>query len=147
VAFLRLEYAVTAFDASAEMARRASAIDGIPGLVLRFQDIEWREQYDAIWACASLLHVRLAEIDDVLARLTRALRPGGVWYMSFKQGHGEEVRGGRLFNDYTEQELRDLVARHRAVCMLQLWETRDLRPCRSGELWVNALIQRCLSTG
>jgi SAM-dependent methyltransferase len=145
VAFLRMGYAVTAFDASAEMARRASAAACIPVSVLRFQDLECREQFDAIWACASLLHVRRAEIDDVLGRLTRALRPGGVWYMSFKTGHGEEMQGGRLFNDYTDLELRDLVARHRALCMLQLWETTDLRPDRDKELWLNVLVRRCLS--
>jgi hypothetical protein len=53
---------------------------------MRFNDVSWRNQFDGIWACASLLHVPAASFPDVASRLVGALRPGGAWYMSFKLG-------------------------------------------------------------
>jgi hypothetical protein len=103
--------------------------------------MDCRSEYAGIWACASGLHVPRAEIDDVFARLAVALRPGGVWYMSFKRGAGEEWRGGRLFNSYTAEGLEALIRRHPALSLIRIWPTADLRPGRTDEVWLNALVR------
>ncbi len=72
---------------------------------MRFEDVAWREEFDGISACASLLHVPTADFPGVAARLASALRPRGAWYMSFKLGEGEQVVGGRTFADHTEETL------------------------------------------
>jgi SAM-dependent methyltransferase len=136
--FLRRGYAVTAIDASAGLARVAVA----PVTVLRFEGMDWEGRFDGVWACASLLHVRRAEIDGVLGRFTKALRPAGVWYMSFKLGEAEEVREGRLFSDYTERSLRELVGRHPLLEFVRVWVTDDVRPGQSGQRWLNALVRK-----
>jgi SAM-dependent methyltransferase len=142
LAFQRRGFRVTAIDASGEMARLASEQTGQAVAVLRVQDLSYQNQFDGIWACASLLHVPSGEMDDVFARLTRALRPGGIWYMSFKLGESEEVRGGRLFNDYTEARLRQVVERHPLLALVQVWLTGDVRPGQTGRRWVNALVRK-----
>jgi len=43
----------------------------------------WREEFDGVWTCASLLHVPATELPRLLRRLQAALRPGGLIYMSF----------------------------------------------------------------
>jgi SAM-dependent methyltransferase len=136
--FLRRGYTVTAIDASAGLARVAVA----PVTVLRFEDMDWEGRFDGVWACASLLHVRRTEIDGVFARFSRALWPGGVWYMSFKPGEAEEVRGGRLFSDYTEESLRELVGRHPLLEFVRVWVTGDVRPGQAGQRWLNALVRK-----
>jgi SAM-dependent methyltransferase len=146
-AFLRMGYRVTAFDASPEMTRRASAATGLLVQVRRFQDLECRAEYDGIWACAAVLHVPRGEIDDVFAQLAGALRPGGVWYMSFKRGAGEEWRGGRLFNSYTVEGLEGLIRRHPVLSLIRSWETADLRAERAEEVWLNALVRRVVDGG
>jgi SAM-dependent methyltransferase len=46
--------------------------------------------FDGIWACASLLHLRRAELPAILTGLSRLLRcPGGVLYVALKGGQGE----------------------------------------------------------
>lgn len=45
--------------------------------------------YDGVWANASLLHVRRADLPPVLARLAAVTRPGGVLRISLKEGDGE----------------------------------------------------------
>ena len=85
-AFLDRGYEVTAFDASAALVEKASALLGRPVRRLTFQEMDYTEAFEGVWACASLLHVPRAEFDAVLARLARALVPGGVAFLSFKYG-------------------------------------------------------------
>src|SRR5262245_25549836 len=140
--FRRRGYRVTAFDASPEMARMAPERTGEPVAVLRFQELTYQEQFDGVWACASLVHVPRVAMDEVFCRLTRALRAGGAWYMSFKRGEGEEMRDGRLFNDSTDSSFAELLKRYPRLVLLRTWQTEDLRPERCGQYWLNALVQK-----
>ncbi len=88
------------------------ATDGIPAMVAKanerhdvnarlmpFNQLKARGEYDAIWAHACLLHCPRAELPDVLARVHRALSPGGYHYASYKLGEGEgRDLLGRLHN-------------------------------------------------
>ena len=82
--FLDRGYRVTAFDASHELARLAEEHTGLQVQVRSFIDVKEQACYDGIWACASLLHVEKAELPAALACLWNALKPGGVFYLSFK---------------------------------------------------------------
>jgi len=141
-AFLKRGYRVTAFDASAEMAQLASAYAGVGVAVGALQDLAFENAFDGIWACASLLHLPRAEMGDVVRRFTRALRPCGVWYLSFKRGEAEEIRGGRFYSDYTVERLAELLARHHDLVVVRSWQTSDMRAGREGEVWVNALVRK-----
>ena len=140
--FAELGYDVEAFDASEEMVRLARAHTGLPVAVRRLQDLDVRERYDGLWCCAAALHVPSAQLDGVLARLHTALRPGGVCYLSFKEGQGEREEGARTFTDQTEAELRDRLARIGGIEVVRVWGTHDVRPGRENERWVNCLSRR-----
>jgi SAM-dependent methyltransferase len=141
-AFQRLGYAVTAFEASPALARLASDYCGLPVEVRRFQDVEWQDRFDGIWACASLLHVPMAELPEVLGRLGRALKSDGVLYVSFKYGAGEREHGGRRFTDLDEEGLAGLVEAVPARVVRETWVTGDRREGREGERWLNAVVAR-----
>lgn len=140
-AFAESGLQVTAFDASAELARLASAHCGFEVAVRRFEEVDEVEAFDGIWCCASLLHLPLAAMPATLDRLWRALRPGGTLYLSFKHGSGERVHGARRFTDADEATLRQWLERWPDVQWLDLWLTDDQRPDRS-ERWTNALATR-----
>ncbi|MFK0273287.1 class I SAM-dependent methyltransferase [Ensifer sp. NPDC090286] len=90
---------VSACDGSAELAREAEARIGCKVEVIAFQEIVWEDRFDGIWAEASLLHVPRTELADVLTRVRRALKPGGMLQASFKAGETEgHDRFGRYFN-------------------------------------------------
>lgn len=139
--FLQRGYRVSAFDASPALARLASEHLGQPVAVRRFSELEEEALYDGIWACASLLHVAPDEMPDVLARLWRALKPGGVFYCSFKLGQGEREQQGRHFTDADEARLGAWLETLDAVADIQCWCSADRRPERS-EQWLNGLIRR-----
>jgi hypothetical protein len=71
-AFAEAGFRVTAFDASAELARLASAHCGFAVAERRFEDVDEVAQFDGIWCCASLLHVPLAAVPDPGAAVDRA---------------------------------------------------------------------------
>ena len=56
-AFLNAGFKVTAFDASKKMVDCATELSGLSVLHMAFEDVNWTEKFDGIWACASLLHV------------------------------------------------------------------------------------------
>ena len=81
--------------------------------------------FDGIWACASLLHVPSDEMDGILEKVTAALKPGGYLYMSFQYGDGEEIRGHRLYHDYTEKSLSRLMKHQSELHAVKIWSTVD----------------------
>lgn len=140
-AFFKKEgYAVTAIDASAALCKLASKHIGQDVHCLRFDEIEWVGAFDAVWACASLLHVQHSNLSSTLVRLFRALKPGGVVYCSFKYGDGERERGGRWFTDLDETRLGEVISETGVPVELEMWVTNDQRQDRD-EKWLNALIR------
>jgi len=142
-AFQRAGYEVTAFDGSAAMVKLTAELTGLPVLHMLFTDVGWEARFDGVWACASLLHVPRPELPNVLRRLVRALKPGGVLFASFKLGTEERQANGRYFNDLTAQTLAPLIA---AAGLERIDEriTSDGRPGREHEQWVSALARRPL---
>lgn len=140
-AFAGMGYRVEAFDASAQMVALATEFSGLAIQEMHFEQLEAVARYDGIWCCASLLHVRQAELPEVMRRLARALKPGGVWYVSFKYGDGERVQEGRHFTDLNEATLERLVASLDGIIIASTWQTADKRPDRH-ETWLNALLRK-----
>ena len=138
LAFLHAGYTVDAFDASEEICRLASENVGFPVRCQRFEDLTGTDCYDGIWACASLLHVRKKDLPNVMQRLCKILRPGGVFYASFKKGTGERVKDGRFFCDMTQEGCRKLLE-DSGFIVLELFDSGDVREGREGELWVNVI--------
>jgi SAM-dependent methyltransferase len=139
--FLARGYQVAAIDASSKMVAHAQRI-GIPASCMRFQEMRFERVFEGIWACASLLHVPTVEMVDVLDRFRCALEPGGVMYVSFKLGAGERVENGRLFNDYDEPRLLNLLTRHGGFDVLSIWRSLDVRTHDAPPNWINALVRR-----
>lgn len=140
-AFLELGFRVRAFDASAELVRMAAVHTGQAVQHRRFEDVDERDCYDGVWACASLLHVPEPDIPSALGRLWAALKPDGVFYASFKLGEGERIHAGRHFTDATEARMRAWLDSLPDVADVECWTTPDRRPGRD-ETWLNVLVRR-----
>lgn len=144
-AFLQRGYVVSAFDGSPQMARIASAYTGQKCHVLRFQEIEFREEFDGVWACASLLHVPKCEMEDVLHRVVTALKPGGTMYVCFVEGEGEHISAdGRLYNSYTAESLRALLQGTPTIREIMCWKSEDISSSARREPWLNFLLKKAV---
>jgi SAM-dependent methyltransferase len=120
---------------STELTRE---VGGKPTRLMRFEALEDVAQYDGIWACASLLHVQEMMMKDVMRRMVRALKPGGVLFASFKHGDGEMERKGRTFTMVSEETLRGYMA-GLPVEEVKVWMTQDVRDGREREKWVSGI--------
>ena len=140
-AFHEMGYQVDAFDASSAMVELARQHTGLPVQLMTFSEIDGKAQYDGIWCCASLLHVPSSELPAVMQKIADALKPGGIWYVSFKYGNGERVQGERRFTDLNEEGLRMGISNITDVSITSLWVTKDYRQERS-ERWLNGILHK-----
>lgn len=141
LAFKQASYTVTAFDACLPMVQIASENLGQPVLHMRFEDVRFQEAFDGIWACASLLHVAKDSLQQVLTQLKAALKPGGALYVSFKYGDKERIKNdGRYFVDLNESAFHALLAQCPGLTIEEEWVTRDNRPERASENWLNVIL-------
>ena len=140
--FLEEGYRVDAIDGSEELCRIASDYTGIQVRHMLFQDLDAVEQYDGIWACSSILHLKKEELRAVLLKMMTALKSTGYIYTSFKYGTFEGYRKQRYFTDFTEKTISDLLKSFPQLEIRQLWISRDVRPDREEEKWLNILLQK-----
>jgi SAM-dependent methyltransferase len=90
---------VTPTDGSPGLTAEAERRLKRPVRLMRFEELDARAAYDAVWANACLLHVPEAALPDVLGRIWRALKAGGTFYASYKAGDGGDRDAlGRYYN-------------------------------------------------
>ena len=140
--FLDEGYEVTAIDASEKLVELSSNLIGQQVLHMRFEDINFKEEFAGIWACASLLHISRTEIESVLNKFIKALVRDGVIYLSFKYGDQEIYRNGRLFNYYDYNSFMKLKSQFDQLKVLKTWKTADAREERNDEYWFNVLLNK-----
>ena len=98
-------FAITPTDGSPAIAAKATALLGIPVRVMRFDELAEDQAFDAVWANASLLHVPRESLTGILHKIRQALRPGGLFFASYKSGGTEDRdENGRYFNYLSKQQ-------------------------------------------
>ena len=140
--FSNYGYKVVSADYSDEMVKMAGDYLNKEVIKLDMRQMDFKEKFDGIWACASILHIKKEEIGKVLENSYHALKDGGIMYMSFKYGEGEVQRGGRHFSNYTEESFSELLDSLGIFSIEKFWKTADVRPDRQDEFWLNVIVKK-----
>lgn len=140
--FLEQGMDVAALDGSEAMVKAAGEYTGIKVLQMDFRDFSAVEEYDGIWACASLLHLKKSELPGMFMQLGRAMKKSGILYASFKYGDFEGVKNGRYFSYLREKELEEIIASAELFSVKESWLTSDVRPGRQEEKWINIIAEK-----
>jgi len=140
--FLNRGYHVTAVDGSEQLCQLASEVIGQEVLHLRFRDLNFHEEFDAVWACASLLHVEKGQMTAVLQRIFKSIKPGGILYASYKYGDTQRIKDNQLFNDYMERDLEMLFSGIDGAVVKEWWISGDVRAERKNEKWLNVVVRK-----
>ena len=140
--FLEAGMKVDAIDGSKEMCRIASEYTGIEVQQMLFHELDAHDQYDGIWACASILHLPKKELKSVLLKMATALKKHGIIYTSFKYGEFEGERNGRYFTDFTIDTFQTFIKDIKGLQIKGDWMTGDVRPGRGEERWLNLILQK-----
>ena len=140
--FLSLCYEVDAIDGSSEMVRIATEYTGISVKCQTFQKMDMEDCYDGIWACASILHAPKQDLPAIMQNICTALKANGVSYVSVKYGSYEGYRNGRYYTDLNEAEFERLCSFAPNLNIEKMWISSDVRPGRSDEKWLNAILRK-----
>ena len=136
--FMQQGYDVTAIDGTPALCQLAQEFTGQEVQCMTFDQIQWEDKFDGIWACASLLHLPKHELPPIFFKLATALKADGYLYASFKYGSFEGERNGRYFSDLTETGLSVAISAS-GLKITEQWLTEDVRPGRS-ETWLNTIL-------
>jgi 2-polyprenyl-3-methyl-5-hydroxy-6-metoxy-1,4-benzoquinol methylase len=79
----RTDAAQSFADIQAERGKRVALVDVVAD--------ELGGPYDAVLAMCVLMHVERGQIDGVLRKVAAALRPGGAFLLSVRDGQGESI--------------------------------------------------------
>ncbi|MBC8717364.1 class I SAM-dependent methyltransferase [Ochrobactrum sp. Marseille-Q0166] len=105
-AMLACGFDVDPTDGSPELAAQASALLQRPVRQMLFHELDTEARYDGIYASASLLHAKRADLPNIVRHMHRALKPGGWLWASFKDGLGEGYDAlGRYYNYMSADEI------------------------------------------
>lgn len=141
---------VIAFDASKEMVRKCREYPHAYCIRLTFAEVHFKEEFDGVWACASLLHLKQPEAKAAMVRLTTALKPGGVMFVAVKKGKkGEECQdsNGRFFQYYDNDSVKDLYEEDSRIESIEMWNSPPSSfEGNNGREWLNLLLRRKLIT-
>lgn len=139
LAFYEDEFEVTPLDGSEEMCALAEIHTDLEVLHMMFEELDFDEVFDGVWACASLLHVPENQMPDILKKIGQALKPGGVLFLSVKEGDFEGIRNGRYFVDYSKRKLKELIEDSKTFRIEEMWKTEDVRGSIHEAKWLNLL--------
>ena len=140
--FIEQGHQVEAVDGSRELCKLATEFTGIKVKHMYFQELSEVKKYDGIWACSSILHLSVDELEDVMKKMEVALKDDGIIYTSFKYGTFSGERNGRYFTDMTEEMFGELLRKIPELVVEEQWITSDVRPGREEEKWLNILLRK-----
>ncbi len=141
-AFMELRFDVYAMDASEAMVEHCRSVIGDRCVLATFRDYRTYMRFHGIWACASLLHLEPSELGDTIKKFTGFLKPGGVFFMSFKYGSENYEKGGRYFNCHTNESIEEILKLCDDIEILENFITGDVRVGRPDEKWLNVIVRR-----
>ncbi|MBN2695346.1 class I SAM-dependent methyltransferase [bacterium] len=139
--FKKKGYSVTSIEFSKKLIKLAKTNLNLDVIYMDMRDLDFVNYFNAIWSCASMLHIDKNSIKNVLDRCYIALKDRGVFYLSFKYGVGESVINDRFFNYYNEIDFEKLIALTNFK-INKIWLTQDVRVDRVGDIWLNSILEK-----
>ena len=141
--FLDNGFTVTAMEPSPEIARRASRYLDREVKTECAQQLTAHDDYDGIWACASLLHIPTSQMPDTLGRIAAALKPGGTLYISIRNGEsGIWDQRGRYITPIPFSRFSSMVTAVPGLTITTSYESHSVA-AGGHDTWLNLLVQKC----
>ena len=104
--FRRCGLSVTAIDGSTGLVEQANRRHGIGAVCMTFDRFDMEAEFDGVWANFTLQHVPRESLPDVLARISRSLKPHGLLFAGMHAGG--VTRRDSLGRLYCHQDIDEL---------------------------------------
>ena len=136
--FKSLGFDVTGIDPTNYFVNYAKGL-GLDVIETKLEDYETSIKYDALWACASLLHFE--NLNEALIKVSSLLKKNGYLYASFKYGKYIGYRNDRFFIDMDESEIFKYL-KNTNLKLLEYIVNNDAHEYRKSELWINFIFKK-----
>jgi len=137
--FIEKGYNVTSIDGSFEMCKTAEELLNKKVEQINFLDINYKDEFDGIFACASLLHLSNQDLLIVLRKISTSLKQNAILYTCFKYGETCRIDNGRFYNDMTLDKFVNLTKDIEELKILKTWITEQYK---SDTKFINFIIRK-----
>ncbi len=139
--FKSLGHRPVGLDGSKEFCKMAQQLSDCPTLNQQFLKLELKDNnYDGIFANASLFHVPSQELPRVLRELHSALRKDGILFSSNPRGNAEGWQGQRYWH-YMEIEASETFLKQSGFRIIEHYYRPSGKP-REQQPWLAIVSQR-----
>lgn len=108
-------------------------------LNLNFLNINFENEFDGVFACASLLHLNNEDLKMVLIKIFKALKNKGILYCSFKTGNNYRMNE-RFFNDMTKEKFKTILSEIPDLFdIVKIWENKQYKNNRN---FINFILRK-----
>lgn len=139
--FLKNGFEVLPLDLSSELSVKASEYIGQEVIIKDMRDIDYSDKFIGVWACASILHIKQDEIENLFFKIFNSLKKDGIFYSSFKYGEKNYEKEGRNFTCFTEEKFFSLFPTLKEKT-IKIFITNDVRKGRENEKWFNIILKK-----
>lgn len=136
--YFNSKYIVTSIDNSEAFVNNAKEVLDSKVMLLDVLDINFKNEFDGIWACASLLHLKKDDLKETFNKCYIALKDKGVMYTSFKEGTFEGIKEGRYYTYLTAESLAFII-KDTGFSIKTIFYTIDNRAGRQDQ-WLNVYL-------
>ena len=105
-------------------------------------DISYKNEFDGVFACASLLHLKEDQLIIALSKLKDSLKDEGIIYMSFKEGNFSGIRDGRYYLDMNEENMAKILDTV-GLKLIKCWRNTD--KLNRGNVWISFIVRDVIS--
>ncbi len=107
--FLMKGFTVQPTDGCESICKLASEYLKMPVKVLEFNELDEEDEYDAVYASASIMHLEHDKLMELYPKIIRALKKDGILYASFEYGEEDGYVDMCYYTRMTEKKYTDFV--------------------------------------
>ena len=137
--FKKAGFTLTGLEPCKALAEHARGYAQVQVIEETIQNLKCDKKFDAVWACASLLHIPSNELKSSLDKISQLMSQDGIFYASFKHGEFEGFRSGRFFNFQTIESIKKYITD--SLKIVKHWVSSDQRKERKDE-WLNIIMSK-----
>ena len=138
--FIQEGYRVVSFDACKEMVDMCNQYSFAYCRHETFESIKYIEEFNGVWACASLIHLSKNDLKSAFRRLYNATKSDGLIYFSLKQDERDHDGKITYFHD---KDKVDNFLRHdlNLQTEIEIWENPS-KKANDTSRWANFLYRK-----
>jgi len=140
--FMDKGFDVTSADGSEGMCRLASQYLGTEVKLMEFNELDDVNQYDAIYASASIMHLEYEKLTELFPKMIRALKDGGIIFVSFKYGSEDGYLGKRYYTYMNEERFAQMMKQFDELKVIEQGIFGNEHPGQPDFRWLWAILKK-----